>query len=244
MGDPVADHPPTPQDPPPAVVARAITMRGPWGPVYGPIDLEIPTGGVSALIGTAGPGRTALLMTVAGRMKPSSGTLTVLGSTAPTEVFAHCALAGIEELDTVAESVRVRDLITEQLRWDAPWYRLVGRAGRADIEAVCRPVFGPLPLPDPDEYVEQLTELDGLLLRIALANTARPPLLVVGNLDQVTSHRNHDALVRRLVELGAEQTVITSSANDLPDELGVRTQLRVGNLSHAELVARTQEGQD
>nr|WP_109561771.1 ATP-binding cassette domain-containing protein [Mycolicibacillus koreensis] len=219
-------------------------MRGPWGPVYGPIDLEIPTGGVTALIGTAGPGRTALLMTVAGRMKPSSGTLTVLGSTAPTEIFAHSALAGIEELDTVAESVRVRDLITEQLRWDAPWYRLVGRAGHADLEAVCRPVFGSLPLPHPDEYVEQLTELDGLLLRIALANTARPPLLVVGNLDQVTSHRNHDALVRRLVELGTEQTVITSSANDLPDELGVRTQLRVANLSHAELVARTQEGQD
>nr|WP_234809828.1 hypothetical protein [Mycolicibacterium tusciae] len=37
------------------------------------------------------------------------------------------------------------------------------------------------------EYIEELTELDGLLLRIVPANTRGPELLVVGNLDQVAS---------------------------------------------------------
>lgn len=233
------------EDPqPPAVVARGITMSGPWGPVYGPIDLDIERGGVTALIGTAGTGRTALLMTLAGRMRPASGSLTVLDRTSAKDIFALCALAGIEQIDTVAESVRVGDLITEQLRWNAPWYRLIRRADQADLESVCRPVFGPLPLPGIDEYVEQLTELDGLLLRIALANTHRLPMLIVGSLDQVTSLRNHDELVRRLVALGEEQTVITSSANPIPEELGVRAQLHVENLSHAELAATAQKGRD
>ena len=235
--------------PPPAVVARGITMAGPWGPVYGPIDLDIEeSGGLTVLIGTAGPGRTALLMTLAGRMRPTSGTVTVLGRRRATDIFAVAALAGVEELDRVAESVRVGDLITEQLRWNAPWYRLIRRADAADLAAVCGPVFGPLPLPGLDDYVEQLTELDGLLLRIALANTGRPPLLVVGSVDQVTSNRNHDMLVARLVALGEHQTVITASANAIPPELGLRAQLHVGNLSHREIAdsaqpaATTQKG--
>ena len=223
----------------PAITARAITMRGPWGPVYGPIDLDIDAGGVTVLVCPPGSGRTALLMTLAGRMRPASGQLTVLGRSGAPDIFAHSALAGIDELDTVAESVTVRDLITEQLRWDAPWYRLVRRADAADLADVCAPVFGDVPLPPLTEYVEELSELDGLLLRIALANTGRPPLLVVGNLEQVTSDRHRDVLVTRLVELGRTQTVVTASVNGVPDH-PVR-HLEVPNASRTEL-AGVQEG--
>jgi hypothetical protein len=37
------------EEQPPAIVAKAITMRGPWGPVYGPLDLQIPRGGLTVL---------------------------------------------------------------------------------------------------------------------------------------------------------------------------------------------------
>jgi len=100
-------------------------MSGPWGPVYGPVDLDVEAGGVSVLVCPAGSGRTALLMTLAGRMSPAAGELTVFGRRRARDIFAIAPLAGFDELDTVAESVTVRDLITEQLRWDAPWYRLV-----------------------------------------------------------------------------------------------------------------------
>ncbi len=59
---------------PPAITARAITMHGPWGPVYGPVDLDIDEGGVTVLVAPAGTGRTALLMTLAGRMKTARRT--------------------------------------------------------------------------------------------------------------------------------------------------------------------------
>lgn len=190
-------------------------MRGPWGPVYGPLDLDIESGGVTALVCPAGSGRTALLMTLAGRMRPQDGELTVFGKTKAKDIFEISALAGIDELDVVAESVTVRDLITEQLRWDARWYRLIRRADEADLLRVCGPVFGELPLPPLTEYFEELSELDRLLLRIALANTSRPPLLVVGHLDFVTSDRNRELLIGRLVALGREQTVITATVNDI-----------------------------
>lgn len=217
-------------------------MAGPWGPVYGPIDLDIEAGGVTVLVCPAGSGRTALLMTLAGRMAPDTGELTVFGRRRAKDIFAVAALAGIDELDTVAESVTVRDVITEKLRWDARWYQLVRRADEADLRAVCTPVFGELPLPPLHEYVEELTELDRLLLRIALANTARPPLLVVGNLDYVTSDHNRDLLVQRLIALGAAQTVITATVNGVTGH-EVRAQLPVANTARAELARQQKDGQ-
>ncbi|AQT80733.1 hypothetical protein B1R94_17895 [Mycolicibacterium litorale] len=225
---------------PPAVVARGIRMRGPWGPVYGPVDLDIPAGGVNVLICPAGSGRTALLMTIAGRMAPQSGELTVFGHDCARDFFAASALAGIDELDTVPESVTVGDLITEQLRWDAPWYRMVRRADADALSAVCAPVFGPHPLPPLNEYFDELSELDRLLLRIALANTKRPPLLVVGNLDFVTSDLNRDLLIERLIDLGRDQTVVTATVNGVAGH-DVCSQIPVANTDRAEL-SETQKG--
>lgn len=218
-------EPGTVDEQPPAIVAKAISVAGPWGPVYGPVTLEIPRGGLTVLLASPGAGRTALLMTLAGRMKPMGGSLEVMGETNVRTIFRDSVLAGVEELDAVYESVTVRDLLTEKLRWDAPWYRLVRRADDADLARVCSPVFGGLPLPELPSYVDELSELDALLLRVALANTTAPPLLVVGALDQVAEDASRIELVRRLVELGERQTVVTASANPVPDGLGVGVQL-------------------
>lgn len=215
-------------------------MRGPWGPVYGPVDLDIPRGGLTVLVCPAGSGRTALLMTIAGRMAPQSGEIDVLGAGSARQIFALSALAGIDELDTVPESVTVRDLITEQMRWDAAWYRLVSRADESALQTMCARVFGPHPLPPLDEYFEELSELDRLLLRIALANTKTPPLLVVGNLDFVTSDVNRDLLIERLVDLGTEQTVVTATVNGVTGHV-VRAQIEVTNTDRAQL-AQAQKG--
>ncbi|MHA3019471.1 ATP-binding cassette domain-containing protein [Mycobacterium sp. BMJ-28] len=203
-------------------------MTGPWGPVYGPIDLDVDAGGVSVLVYPTGTGRTALLMTLAGRMKPVEGQVTVFGHSRARDIFANSALACIDELDAVAESVTVRDLVTEQKRWDASWYRFVGPADQQDLARLCAPVFGELAPPALTAYFDELTELERTLLRIALANTAAPPLLVVGNLDHITDDDNRDIVLQRLVALGESQTVITATVNGVTDQ-NVRAQLNVGS---------------
>ncbi len=208
----------------PAVVARGIRVKGPWGPVYGPVDLDVDAGGVTALVHPAGTGRTALLLTLAGRMRPEAGTVTVFGHTDARKIFAVSALANIDRLDKIAESVTVGDLITEQMRWDAPWYRFIGKAGAGDLAGLCASTFGDIPLPNLDAYFDQIGELAQVLLRIALANTAAPPLLVVGDLDGITDDDNRAVVLERLTALGENQTVITASANSVP---GARAELKV-----------------
>ena len=211
-------------DPEPAVIARAIRVKGPWGPVYGPVDLDVDAGGVTALIHPAGTGRTALLLTLAGRMRAQSGTITVFGHSDARKIFDVSALANIDALDKIAESVTVADLITEQLRWDAPWYRFIGKAGASDLSALCATTFGDVPLPDMGAYFDQVGELNQVLLRIALANTGTPPLLVVGDLDGITDDNNRAVVLDRLIALGENQTVITASANPVP---GAKAELKV-----------------
>ncbi|WP_231976859.1 ATP-binding cassette domain-containing protein [Mycobacterium sp. E740] len=225
-----------------AVVARGISQRGPWGPVYGPLDFDIAASGVTVMVCPRGSGRTALLMTLAGRMKTRTGSLTVFGRRNAREIFGVAALSGIDELDEVAESVTVADVVTEHLRWNSPWYRRVPRARNAELARVCAPVFGPLALPTLDDYVEELSELDRRLLRIALANAERPPLLVVADLDRVTSDRHRALLLDRLVALGRDQTVVTASVNGVPADSGVRAQLVVDTVAVAEPVAEEQKG--
>jgi ABC-type branched-subunit amino acid transport system ATPase component len=201
---------------PPAISARGIRVSGPWGPVYGPVDLDVPDGGLTVLICPPGTGRTALLLTLAGRMKPADGTLEVFGLTRARDVFAVAAVAGIDELDTVPESVTVGDLVTERLRWNASWYKLIRRADDDDLRRVCGPVFGDRPLPPLRRFAEELDELDAVLLRIALAHIASPRLLVVGSIDAVASDVDRAVLLERLVDLGTRHTVVTTSANPLP----------------------------
>lgn len=213
-----------------AVVARGIAQKGPWGQVYGPLDLDIPMGGLTVLRAEPGPGRTALQMTIAGRMKAKTGRLDVLGRTSARAIFKVASLAGVAALDDVYASVRVVDLLTEKMRWDAPWYRLIRRSTEQDLERICRPVFGDLPLPDLTAYVEELSELDGLLLRVALANTRRLPLLVVGNIDQVSSDDDQRILISRLAELGTGQTVVTTTVNRIDPALGYRALIDVPSM--------------
>jgi len=113
------------------------------------------------------------------------------------------------------------------LRWNSPWYRHVPRVRQETAVAVCKPVFGPVELPALRSHVGALTELESLLLRIALVNIRPRPLLVVGSLDQLPEQEARGVLLSRLGALGASQTVLTASANPVDSE-HVSAQIRLG----------------
>lgn len=201
------------------VSARRIELKGQWGQVFGPLNLDIDTGGVTVLTAPPGAARTALLMAICGRMKLNSGTLRVLGHTNDQPaVFAESAICCVDELDGVQPSVTVQDLVTEQIRWESPWYRWVPRAGTEQVRQMCGYLFHDLPLPPIDAFIADLPEIEQMLMRIAVANTQRPPLLVVGHLDHIADDEQRHELMRRLIELGEHQSVVTADVNG--DEFG------------------------
>ncbi|WP_330132909.1 P-loop NTPase family protein [Rhodococcus artemisiae] len=205
------------------VSARGIELHGPWGHVFGPLDLDIDVGGVTVVSGQAGAARTALLMAMCGRMRLTRGSLTVLGfENEPRRVFARSAIACMDELDAVQPSVTVRDLVTEQKRWDSPWYKFVPRVDDAGVADMCTEVFGDVPLPGLNAFIDDLPEIQQLLLRIAVANTRRPPLLVVGRVDKIADDVERGILVERLVALGERQSVITADVNPVKPGSGIR----------------------
>jgi ABC-type cobalamin/Fe3+-siderophores transport system ATPase subunit len=225
------------------VSARAIELHGPWGHVFGPLDLDIDEGGVTVLAAQSGAARTALLMALCGRMRLSGGSLTVLGHTnKPAKVFAESAIACVNEIDDVSPSVTVRDMVTEQLRWQSPWFKFVPRVHEDGVERMCAEVFGEVPLPALNAFVDDLPEIQQLLLRIAVANTRRPPLLVVGRMDKIADDEERLGVLERLVALGEKQSVITADVNPLPPDTGVRAVVDLHGLLGAGDVGVMTEG--
>jgi len=181
--------------------------------VFGPLDLDLEPG-VNILTAPPGAARVALMMALCGRMKLKAGSLTVLGHRdEPRAVFAESAIACFDELDGISPSITVQDLVTEQIRWESPWYRWVPKAGTEQVRQMCGYLFEDLPLPPIDAFVADLPELEQMLVRIAIANTRRPPLLVVGPLDLIVEDGQRDHLMARLLELGQRQSVITADVN-------------------------------
>ena len=196
------------------VSARRIELSGQWGQVFGPLDLDIDRGGLSLIAAPPGAARTAFLMALCGRMKLKSGRLTVLGhADEPHAVFRESAIACFDELDGPQPSVTVQDLITEQIRWESNFFKWVPLAKTEDLKEMCGYLFEGLPLPPIDAFITDLSELEQRLIRIGVANTRRPPLLVVGELDRMADADQQDELLERLIALGEHQSVLAAHVN-------------------------------
>lgn len=215
--DPAAAEPVAP----PAVLARDLQLHGSRGPVYGPVDLELPAGTLTLVQGPQGAGRSSLLLTIAGRMTPDrGGRLTVLGEPLPRRrnaVQKRSAVAGFDGIDDLDESVTVGDLTRERLRWLSPWYRHTGRVSQQQFAELAGPVFGERPLPRVGSVVWDLDEVDRMLLRIALAMAQDPELLVVDDVDQVHDTERRRTVWARLEALAAEGLTVVAAIASLDE---------------------------
>jgi ABC-type Mn2+/Zn2+ transport system ATPase subunit len=193
------------------ITATGLGVNGEHGPLFSDIDLAL-SEGFHAIQMPGGPGQTALLLTLAGRFKPSQGTLTVLGDTTPRAIRRHCAIAAFSDIDELEESVTVQTVLAEQRRWLAPWYAQIPReAGTSTLTEV----FGETTPPSTDTYLVELSDLELFLLRIALATMSNRPILVVGDLEQVRDNARRATAVDRLGALAAKRTVVVGVTNPL-----------------------------
>lgn len=202
------------------ITAQGLALKGPRGAVFGPLDLELPAGGFSLLVGEHGSGRTCALLCLVGRMKPSSGTLEVLGHALPkraSRVQQASALACSPGLDDLDEALTVRELFAERLHLRLPAHRR-GPLDADRIAEFCARTFGSNELPEARTRVWDLDRPRRVALQLALALVADPQLLAVDDLDQL-SVPDRVELFGTLQELADSGiTVVAATTPDvLPD---------------------------
>ena len=195
----------------PVIVARQLEVATEHGPLFRGVDLDIDPG-LHALRIPAGARQSALLLALAGRLRPKTGTVSVFGETNPRAIRKQCAVAAIEGVDELDDPVTVRTVLAEQRRWLAPWYSSVpSDAGRAEFDLV----YGEGHAPEPSARSRELTDMDLFLLRVTLALFGGKPVLVVGDLEQVRDEEERSRALDRLAAVSRLRTVLVGVTNPL-----------------------------
>ncbi|MFI1263103.1 MULTISPECIES: ATP-binding cassette domain-containing protein [Streptomyces] len=201
------------------VVARGASVRGPRGPVFEGVDLDVPAGGLLAAHGPAGSGRTSLLLALAGRMRLSGGAIQVGEYVLPAHgrrVRRLVAVARAAPAVDLEGRLRVREVMAERCLTSP------GVTQRRIREA-----FDALGLaPHGEDLVEDLGPADTLLLATALALAEQPGALVIDDVDDglpPDAHAPVWAALHRVREHGP--TVLAGCLSPPPPAPGLHTLL-------------------
>ena len=162
-------------------------------------SFRLPAGRISALVGPNGAGKSTLLAIAAGLLRPSSGTLTVLGA-APGEArdrVAHLAQDKPLHLQlSIADTLRMGAELNPA-RWDAKYAASIVEQG--DL--------------DPKTKVRGLSGGQRTRVALALALGKRPELMLLdepmADLDPLARHEMMGTLMADAAERGT--TVLMSS---------------------------------
>lgn len=216
-----------------AVTAGGLGLRGPRGWAFRGVTFSGAPGALIAIEGPSGSGRTCLLLTLTGRMRPTEGEATTGGLRLPRRADAVRRIAalgpvpGVSELDpafTVAEHLRERALL--QRRFDGsprallrPRRERVATA-RARIDAALEAAgLAPATLPKGERTsVRDLERLEALRLSVALALMGRPRLLAVDDTDLKLSDAERAEAWELLRSLAADGTTVLAVCSQAPED--------------------------
>lgn len=170
------------------------------------VDLTVPPGRVIGLVGPNGAGKSTLLQLACGLIKPSSGTIRVLGGT-PAAGSSHLARVGFVAQDTpVYAELSVADHLRMGARLNPAWDAALARRRLARIDL------------DPRQKAGRLSGGQRAQLALTIAAAKRPELLIFDEpaaaLDPLARHAFLDHLMESVTELGAAAIL---SSHALPD---------------------------
>lgn len=198
-----------------AILARALrlpTDGGRGARAVPAIDIDAPAGSLVVVHGPARSGRTALLLAIGGRMRPTGGSLRVLGRDLPRgghAVRRRSAIAVGADIVPFDGSLTVRHHIVEAVTLAAPAVRPWAR--RREIAAVHERAGGiigeqaetVLPL---HTRLDRLAPLPTAALGVALALAGDPDLLLVDDVDALRDVDDRRALWRGLLQIAGAPT--------------------------------------
>lgn len=176
------------------LIARGLELKTYAGYVYRQVDLDVHRGELLAVRGRNGSGKTALLLTLAGRMKPTGGRLSVGGFDLPrqrSKAERHVGMGLFKGLNDLQDSLSVLYALRAELE-------LYGRKPQREAAEAYLRAWGLADIAS--VRVKDITAEKMALLGIALAFVGDPDAVVVDDVeDQLTMSQSQD-LMKMLVE--------------------------------------------
>lgn len=183
---------------PAAVTCSAVSFGWPDGrPVFDGLSLTIGRGS-TGLVGTNGSGKSTLLRLLAGRLRPSQGSVSVTGSLAylPQNITLDTSLRVDQALGVAERRAALRAIEAGDV--DEKHFETVGDDW--DVEERALATLGSLGLAEAglDRTVGELSGGETVLLRLAALLLERPEVLLLdeptNNLDVFARRRLYDAV--------------------------------------------------
>lgn len=194
---------------------------------------EIPAGGIVALIGSNGSGKSTMLQVVLGLLPVASGSVRVLGSR-PGERNDVIGYVPQDYVAGAGEAIRARDAVTLGLTGRSWGFSRTTRADKARVAEALEWV-------EADGFADmRVSQLSGgQRQRIALANAlvGHPKMLILDEPLAALDLRNQHEIVRLLArlndELGITILVVAHDLNPLLSVLDSAIYLLDGHAHHA-----------
>ncbi|MBQ9068169.1 MAG: ATP-binding cassette domain-containing protein [Eggerthellaceae bacterium] len=183
------------------IKANGLTLKNLIGTPYSDVSLEIEQGQVFAIRGRNGSGKTALLLTLVGRMLFTKGTLEILGWSMPLHagrVRRRVGLAFFEGLNDLSENQTVRNAVAAE-------FELWGRkAKRKDVAAYLKE-WGLEQIAD--KRITDLNREQFVALGVQLAWVGHPDIIAVDDIESNLTKDQSTALMERLHRMARTRNV-------------------------------------
>lgn len=191
------------------ICARGLGLKLPRGQAYLDVDLDIERGEFCSIVANGGEGKTELLLTLAGRMKQTHGTLTVAGYPLPRKRSRVQRISGMgffEHVNDVQPVLTVASVVAAELNLYSK--RSGRRAVREFLEAggfedIAR------------RKIESLDRVSYVNLGIALGLVGAPQLLVVDDVESELTRSQSISIMEGLRRIAREcgVTVVVACAD-------------------------------
>lgn len=190
-----------------ALHAERLTKRYGRRAALTDCDLRIPRGHVVGLVGPNGAGKSTLLQLACGLIRPTSGTLSVLGSR-PAANAPHLARVGFVAQDTpVYASFSIADHLKMGAWLNPSWDAALAKRRIAEVGL------------DPAQKAGRLSGGQRAQLALTIAAAKRPELLIfdepAATLDPLARKAFMSSLVQFVGELGASAVLSSHLLSDV-----------------------------